>query len=111
MDCVFCRIVVGKLEADVVHRGTDHITIRDRNPQAPVHLVVLAARHFSRQDDVQNSDPIISKFFGHVQRAAKKAGLTDYRIVMNCGPGAGQTVMHMHAHILGGWDVAPAIVP
>lgn len=110
-NCVFCRILRGEIQANVVYDGDDFLAVRDANPQAPVHVLFIAREHVVRHDHLPDDAYPLASFLLEAREAACAARLVDYRLVMNCGPGAGQTVGHMHAHILGGWEEpAPEIV-
>jgi histidine triad (HIT) family protein len=99
-DCLFCTLV---REGDHVHAADGFVAIADINPQAPVHLLVLPERHVDTFRDVGEFPPEESaRMLAFVAETAARAGLTDYRVVVNVGPGGGQTVFHLHWHILGG---------
>ena len=99
-DCLFCKLV---RDADHVNAADGFVAIADINPQAPVHLLVLPARHVDTFREVAAFDDGEAKrMLEFVADTAAKSGLTDYRIVVNVGPGGGQTVFHLHWHILGG---------
>jgi histidine triad (HIT) family protein len=86
-----------------VHAADGFVAINDINPQAPVHVLVLPERHVDTFRDVsQFVDAEAKRMLAFVAETAEKAGLTDYRIVVNVGAGGGQTVFHLHWHILGG---------
>jgi histidine triad (HIT) family protein len=99
-DCLFCSLV---LDGDHVHAADGFVAIRDINPQADTHLLVLPERHVDTFRDVGAFTPDEAKrMLEFVAETAKVADLDDYRVVVNVGPGAGQTVFHLHWHILGG---------
>ena len=99
-DCLFCKLV---READPVHAAEGFVAIADINPQAPVHLLVLPERHVDTFRDVAEFPPDeAQRMLAFVAEAAAVSGLTDYRVIVNVGPGGGQTVFHLHWHILGG---------
>ena len=103
VDCIFCRIARGDLPATVVHREDGLLAIEDIEPKAPVHVLVIPERHLETYRDIGSLDPDESKrLLDFVAEAARRAGLDEYRIVVNVGPGAGQTVFHLHWHVLGG---------
>jgi histidine triad (HIT) family protein len=103
-DCLFCHLAG---EGDHVNAADGFVAIRDINPQAPVHLLVLPERHVDTFRDVSEFPPDEAKrMLEFVADTAAKAGLTDYRVVVNVGPSAGQTVFHLHWHVLGGRDMA-----
>ena len=105
MDCLFCRIVAGEIPADVVHQNERAIAFRDINPQAPVHVLVIPRDHLESLDEAARSDEAL---LGHLLRVAARVanelGLSDggYRTVINTGAGAGQSVFHLHLHVIGG---------
>jgi histidine triad (HIT) family protein len=99
-DCLFCRLV---REGDHVHAGEGFVAIRDINPRADVHLLVLPERHVDTFRDVASfPSEEAHRMLAFVAETAARAGLTDYRVVVNVGPGGGQTIFHLHWHVLGG---------
>jgi histidine triad (HIT) family protein len=99
-DCLFCKLVS---EGDHVHAADGFVAIEDINPKAPVHLLVLPERHVETFRDIGEFPAEEAKrMLDFVAEAASKSGLEDYQVVVNVGPGAGQTVFHLHWHILGG---------
>ena len=102
-DCIFCQIVRGELPATVVNRAEGFIAIEDINPKADVHLLVIPERHLDTFRDIgELSEGEAKEMLDFVAENAKDAGLEDYRVVVNVGEGAGQTVFHLHWHVLGG---------
>ena len=104
-DCLFCKMVNGEIEPDVVHETDNTLAFRDINPQAPVHVLVIPKRHISTINDLQSGDKdVIGEMYLAARDIAKQLNIADggYRAVMNCGSGAGQTVFHIHLHVLGG---------
>ncbi|HEV2912748.1 MAG TPA: histidine triad nucleotide-binding protein [Pyrinomonadaceae bacterium] len=103
--CLFCRIIAGELPADVVHQDELSIAFRDLNPQAPVHVLVIPREHIDSLDDASQKD---ERSLGHLLRVAARVaneqGLSEggYRTVINTGAGAGQSIFHLHVHVLGG---------
>jgi histidine triad (HIT) family protein len=101
MQCVFCDIVSGKRPATVEWQDEDVIVIRDSHPQAPIHLLIIPKEHFSSVDTTDGS--VLQKMMEAAKKVAYLKGLSNgYRIVFNNGPDGGQTVYHVHAHLLGG---------
>jgi histidine triad (HIT) family protein len=99
-DCLFCRLV---REGEHVHAADGFVAIRDIGPKAPVHLLVLPERHVDTFRDVSQFTPEEAKrMLEFVAETAAHAGLEDYRVVVNVGRGGGQTVWHLHWHVLGG---------
>lgn len=106
MDCIFCKIAEGEIPARVVHRTAQALAFHDVQPQAPVHLLVIPIRHVVAARDA--TGPEGEALLGHLMRcateAAAAAGLDadGYRIVANTGANGGQSVFHLHLHVLGG---------
>jgi len=105
MDCIFCRIVSGEVPADVVARSDHAMAFRDLNPQAPTHVLVIPVRHISSAADARG--PEGEAVFGTMMQlgvdVAAKLGLAaGFRLVVNVGADGGQTVHHLHLHVLGG---------
>jgi histidine triad (HIT) family protein len=99
-DCLFCRLV---REGDHVRKGDGFVAVRDVAPKAPVHLLVLPERHVDTFRDVHAFSPDEAKrMLEFVAETAREAGLEDYRVVVNVGGGAGQTIFHLHWHLMGG---------
>jgi histidine triad (HIT) family protein len=99
-ECLFCNLV---REGDHVHAADGFVAIHDINPRADTHLLVLPERHVDTFRDIGAFPPDEAKrMLEFVAEAARAVGLEDYRLVVNVGPGAGQTVFHLHWHILGG---------
>jgi histidine triad (HIT) family protein len=99
-DCLFCRLVA---EGEHVHASDGFVAIRDIAPKAPTHLLVLPSRHVDSFREVAEFPPDEAKrMLDFVAETAREAGLEDYRVIVNVGPGAGQTVLHLHWHVLGG---------
>jgi histidine triad (HIT) family protein len=108
-DCLFCSIA---REGAYVHKGKGLVAIHDINPQAPVHVLVIPERHVDTFREVEAFDAKESKrMLEFVAETAEKVGLRDYRVLVNVGPSAGQTVFHLHWHILGGGPDSAADVP
>jgi len=106
-DCVFCKIAGGEVRADIVHQDEEVVAFRDINPQAPVHIVLIPRAHHT---SLNHTGPEDDQTTGYLMRVAAKIardeGIAEqgYRIVANCGPAAGQSVSHVHFHLLGGRD-------
>jgi histidine triad (HIT) family protein len=99
-DCLFCRLY---RDGDHVAAGDGFVAIRDIHPQAPTHLLVIPERHVDSFHDIADFPPEEAKrMLEFVAEVAAREGLTDYRVVVNAGRGAGQTVFHLHWHILSG---------
>ncbi len=102
-DCVFCRIVTGELPSEKLYEDERVIVIKDINPQAPFHALVITKDHIENILDVEDYE-IFSHVFKVINLVAREYGLTKkgFRIVNNCGYEGGQTIYHLHFHILGG---------
>jgi len=99
-DCLFCRLY---REGDHIARAEGFVAIRDIHPQAATHLLILPERHVSSFHDIGEFPADEAKrMLEFVADVAAKEGLSDYRVVVNAGPGAGQTIFHLHWHVLGG---------
>ncbi|MCK4704242.1 MAG: histidine triad nucleotide-binding protein [Gammaproteobacteria bacterium] len=104
-DCLFCKILDGEIPCDRVYENDQVIAFRDVNPQAPTHILVIPRLHISTINDLTADDKdIVGDMVLAAQTIAKQEGIEEsgYRLVMNCNEGAGQTVFHIHLHILGG---------
>ena len=102
-DCIFCKIATGDIPSDRVLEDDDLIAFKDVNPQAPTHLLVIPRTHLASMNEAGEEDAaLLGKLLLGCRRAADAAGLTEYRIVNNCGESAGQSVFHIHMHVLGG---------
>jgi len=99
-DCLFCKLVA---EGDHVRAADGLVAIRDIAPKAPTHLLVLPERHVDSFREIAEFPPDESRrMLAFIADTAREAGLEDYRVIVNVGPGAGQTVFHLHWHVLGG---------
>jgi len=102
-DCIFCKIVRGDAPANIVNRAEGFVAIEDIAPKADVHLLVIPERHIETFRDVgELSESEAKRMLDFVAETARKAGLDEYRLMIFVGAGAGQTVFHLHWHILGG---------
>ena len=104
-NCLFCRIGRGEIPADIVHEDDLVLAFRDINPKAPTHLLVIPRRHVKSAADLHESDAeMLGRLFGVAAQLARDAGIADrgYRLVTNSGPAAGQSVDHLHFHLMGG---------
>ncbi len=103
-DCLFCKIVSGDVPSDKVLETETAFAFRDINPGAPTHVLVIPKRHVASAHELTDSDAAeLSDLFDAMKRAAEQEGVADgYRIVTNVGGKAGQSVFHLHFHVLGG---------
>lgn len=104
-ECLFCRILAKELPAKIVHEDEQAVAFEDINPQAPTHILIVSRKHLPGLNDATAEDAAL---LGHLQlvaaQLAKKRGIAEsgYRIVLNTGRGAGQSIFHVHVHLLGG---------
>ena len=103
-DCLFCKIVAKEIDSDLVHEGDEVVAFRDINPAAPVHILVIPRRHIASASELgPDEGPLIGEIFEVISSLAEKEGLGGgHRVVTNVGGDAGQTVHHLHFHLLGG---------
>lgn len=104
-DCLFCKIVDGEIPASTVYEDEHVLAFNDINPVAPVHQLIIPKKHIATLNDLHSSDAeLVGKMYLVATQLAEQAGLSKdgYRTVMNCGAAAGQTVFHIHLHLLGG---------
>ncbi len=102
-DCLFCGIVAGDVDADVVHTTERTVAFRDVDPQAPTHVLVVPRDHFDNAVELAAGDPQASaELLATAAAVATAEGHDDYRLVFNTGAGAGQSVFHTHLHLLAG---------
>lgn len=104
-DCLFCKIVSGDVPATVVRETDRTLAFRDINPQAPTHVLVVPKQHHPTAAELASSDgDLLAELVRETHEVAVADGVAEsgYRVVFNTGPGAGQTVFHVHAHVLGG---------
>ena len=104
-DCLFCRIVKGEIPATIVHQDDRVVAFKDINPQSPTHVLVVPRRHIASLNDLTpDDDGIVGELVRRGAAIAQANGHADrgYRTVFNCNADAGQTVFHIHLHVLGG---------
>ena len=106
MDCLFCKIIAGEIPSAKVYEDDTVFAFNDIDPQAPVHVLIVPKVHIASADDINSENSaVIAHIFEVAAQIAKEKGLSDgYRIVNNCGDRAGQTVKHIHFHLMGGRD-------
>lgn len=105
MDCLFCKIIKKEVPAAVIFEDNDFLAFNDINPIAPVHLLIIPKKHIASVDYLQENDKeLVGSLILLAKRIAKDKGLdkTGYRLTFNAGPNAGQTVEHLHLHLIGG---------
>lgn len=104
-DCIFCKIATGEIQSDIVFEDEELVAFRDVNPQAPIHILIIPKRHF---DNLLTMDASHTALLGHIMltaaNIARQEGIAEdgFRVVINCNVHGGQSVAHLHVHILGG---------
>ena len=104
-ECIFCKIVNGEIPSDKVYEDDELIAFKDINPEAPVHIIIIPKKHIESLNSIEEKDiNIISHIFMIAKSITKDLGIAEdgYRLVNNCGEDGGQTVNHLHFHLLGG---------
>ena len=111
MDCIFCKMATGEIPVKKLLDEQDFFVIRDIAPQAPVHLLVIPKKHVASLSEARDDPNLLGVLLQGAAQAADKSGLIEgYRTVINTGPNGGQTVMHLHIHVLGGKKLAEKMV-
>jgi len=103
--CLFCKILAREIPADIIYESETAIAFRDINPQAPTHVLIIPRNHIATINDIGAEDhEVVGSLYSAAREIARKEGFSDegYRVVMNCNEAAGQTVFHLHLHLLGG---------
>jgi len=102
--CIFCKIVAGEIPSKKVHEDDEVLAFHDLSPQAPTHLLVIPRKHIRSLDEACDEDQaLLGRILLTTQRLARELGVeSGYRVVNNCGAAAGQSVFHIHFHLLGG---------
>ena len=108
MDCIFCKIIAGDIPSQKVYEDDTVFAFRDISPKAPTHILVIPKEHIPSVDAISGENSaVVAKIFEVIPKIAAAEGLTGgYRVVSNCGADAGQTVFHLHFHILGGRELS-----
>ncbi len=104
-DCLFCKIIKGEISANKVYEDEEILAFHDIEPAAPIHILVIPKKHITSLAHMEKEDEaIIGKIYGVINKIAEDKGFKEegYRVVVNCGKNGGQTVMHLHFHILAG---------
>lgn len=104
MDCLFCKIAAGEIPSKKVYEDDRILAFHDINPEAPVHVLVIPKTHIASMDEVTpENSAAVAYIFEKIPQIAAAAGITNgYRVISNCGADAGQSVQHLHFHVLGG---------
>ena len=109
MDCLFCKILSGEIPADLVYESDTAVAFRDINPQAPTHVLVIPRKHIATINEIGEDDrEVVGSLFTAAREIAVQEGIAEegYRTTMNCNEGAGQSVFHIHLHVMGGRPMA-----
>ncbi|MBL4817899.1 MAG: histidine triad nucleotide-binding protein [Deltaproteobacteria bacterium] len=102
-DCLFCKVIDGSIPAKIVTQNDKLVAFRDINPQAPTHILIIPKEHIESVKDLKPEQaPIMADIALMAKEIAKQEGLEDFRCVFNIGASAGQSVFHLHMHLLGG---------
>lgn len=104
-DCVFCMIANKKIASDIVYEDKEITAFKDINPEAPVHILIITKKHITSLAELSEEEmPVIARIYSVANKLAKEFDISKsgFRIVMNCGKDGGQTVNHLHFHLLGG---------
>jgi histidine triad (HIT) family protein len=104
-ECIFCKIINNEIPSIKVYEDDKILAFKDINPIAPVHIVIIPKKHIESIEEIKDEDaPLVGHIFNTIKTIAKQEKINDsgYRIVSNCGENAGQTVPHIHFHLLGG---------
>lgn len=111
-DCLFCRIISGEIPSSKVYEDEHVFAFRDINPQAPVHILVVPKTHVKCAEDINGENAhMVAECFEAIAKIARQEGLKDgFRVINNCGEAAGQTVAHLHFHILAGKPMGETLV-
>lgn len=105
MDCLFCKIANRDIPADIVYEDDDVLAFNDINPQAPTHMLLIPKRHIATLNDIEERDlALVGRLPHTAAKLARQEGFAEdgYRVVMNCNEKGGQTVYHIHMHLMGG---------
>jgi histidine triad (HIT) family protein len=100
-DCVFCKIAAGEFNTEFLFEDDRVVAFKDLSPQAPVHVLIIPRDHYESIKEVQD-EALVGHLFTAAKETAEKLGIKEYRLVINTGPEAGQSVFHLHLHLLGG---------
>lgn len=112
-DCIFCKIINEEIPSDIVYEDENVLAFKDITPQMPIHILVIPKKHIEAIIDLKDGDEIlVGKIFTAINKIAKNTGIdkTGFRVISNCGENAGQTVKHLHFHILAGEKMGVDII-
>ncbi len=100
-DCIFCKIVKGEIPSKFIYEDEKVVAFNDLNPQAPVHFLVIPKNHYESLNDIDTKEAF-ADIFSAIPKITAKLGIKEYRTVVNTGASAGQTVFHIHVHVMAG---------
>lgn len=112
-DCIFCKIINGEIPSDIVYEDENVLAFKDINPQMPIHILIIPKKHIESIIDLKSEDEtLVGKIFTAINSIARDIGIdkTGFRVISNCGENAGQTVKHLHFHILAGEKMSEEII-
>lgn len=112
-DCVFCKIIEGKIPSKKVYEDDEILAFKDIHPAAPIHVLIIPKKHIATLMDIKDEDSsLMGKIIQTAKNIAKQLGIEEkgFRLIANCGPDSGQEVMHIHFHLLAGRTMGPKIV-
>ncbi len=105
-DCLFCKIVKGDIPSKIIYQDEKCVAFHDIDPQAPVHFLVIPKAHIGSCGEITKwNSAVVAHCFEVISKVTKEQGITDFRVVSNCGVQAGQSVPHLHFHVLAGRDM------
>lgn len=112
-DCVFCKIIEGKIPSEKVYEDDEILAFKDIHPAAPIHVLIIPKKHIATLMEIEEQDTaLMGKIIQTAKLIAKQLGIEEkgFRLIANCGPDSGQEVMHIHFHLLAGRTMGPKIV-
>ena len=101
MDCIFCKLANKEIPSDFIYEDENVVAFNDLAPQAPIHFLVIPKKHYSSLQEIDNQE-VFGQIFSAIPKITKKLGINEYRTVVNTGESAGQTVFHIHVHVMSG---------
>lgn len=109
--CIFCEIIAGNIPSTKVYEDDNILAFKDINPVAPVHIIVVPKVHIEGANEINSENSkYVSYIFEKIPEIAKSQGIDSYRVINNCGEDAGQTVKHLHFHLIGGVKMGEKII-
>ena len=105
-NCLFCKIVKGEIPANIIYQDEKCVAFYDIDPQAPTHFLVIPKAHIGSCGEINGTNSqVVCRCFEVISKVTREMGVTDFRVVSNCGAQAGQSVPHLHFHVLAGRDM------